>query len=98
MVACDFWIGFNGSVYANCRMDELKVWGTSKNGTDIANDYNSNSGVFGQPEADLILLFHFDEGQGRDIRDWSESGLRLVCLRPAEQVGSLEGQLTAERA
>lgn len=92
--AGDFWIGYNGSVYANCRMDELKVWATLKNGTDISNDYNSNNGVFGQPEADLVLLFHFDEGQGRDIRDWSESGLRFG-LSPSSGSSFVTGKVNS---
>ncbi|MBU0691556.1 LamG domain-containing protein [bacterium] len=91
-----FWIGFNGSVYANCRLDELKVWATSKNSAEIAADYNSNNGVFGQPEQDLVLLFHFDEGQGRDLRDWAESGLRFG-LSPASGASFVTGKVNAPR-
>ncbi len=75
---------FNGCI------DELKVYRRVLSGAEITADYAAGVGKYGtRNETDLVLGFHFDEGQGRHCDDFSGGE------HHAGAIGTLTGRMPA---
>lgn len=68
----DLFIGSgDGSNYALCDIDEVRIWQKVLTPTEVQESYNNGSGTFGIDVTNLMAGYHFDEGSGSNITDYS---------------------------
>lgn len=76
--------GLLNANYFNGAMDETTFWSKSLTGPEITTLYNSGLGLYGSAETGLAIGYHFNEGSGTSITDYS--GL--------SNTGTLSGSVT----
>lgn len=76
--------GLVNSNYFSGSMDETTFWSKSLTEPEITTLYNSGSGLYGSAESGLAIGYHFNEGSGTSITDYS--GL--------SNTGTLSGSVT----
>jgi len=72
----DLWIGGakNVNEYFDGKVDEARIYQRALTAQEISAHYNGGTGQYGTPEAGLVAGWHFDEGSGATIGDYSGNG------------------------
>ena len=56
------------------QLDEVQVYHTALSATAVQALYRGGRGLYGRPEPDLVAGWHFDEGSGTTVSDYSGNG------------------------
>ena len=56
------------------QLDEVGVYRTALSPTAVQTLYRGGRGLYGRPTPELVAGWHFDEGQGTTVRDYSGHG------------------------
>ncbi|MES3030801.1 MAG: LamG-like jellyroll fold domain-containing protein [Patescibacteria group bacterium] len=80
------WFGKRGSdnAFFSGKLDEARIYSKALTSGEITVNYNSGLGDFGSATTSLVGAWHFDEGTGTSVADYSGNGL----------TGSLSGGAT----
>jgi PKD repeat protein len=63
-----------GNRFFEGLIDEVRIYERALSASEIAAHYNGGTGQYGQPETGLAEGWHFDEGSGATVYDYSGNG------------------------
>jgi len=86
----------NDSNYFDGEMDEIRIWGVTQDQTYVTAAYNSGFGTYGADAAGLLAGWHFDEGTGTSVADYSGNSHTGTLLNtPTWQAGEKANDLNS---
>lgn len=76
----------NGQAF-NGTIDEVRVYNRTLTMEEVLEHYNEGAGSYGHPESGLVAGYHFDEGLGTIVYDYSSYGRHGEIVGPVFVVG-----------
>lgn len=78
--------------YFNGDVDEARIYDRVLSAAEISAQYNNGQGHYGEPEANLLAGWHFDEPDAGSLQQPMTLGAALTVAEPGDLVWLLRGQ------